>query len=213
MTKYCVDDLPRVGLTCCRSYGDPRPARSPRRAKPITAGDTPGVAKVAEAARIPRSTAYRYFVSTGRASRRGTPGDRSRVRPSRPCAGSRRRTCGRCCRVRHQPRAGGSRSNVRCCASRWKKCRRAAAPPGPRHSVVHRGARANGRVDRRRGRPPAGVGTPRRMWHRDPRLAERRRPRSPPQKSAPSTNGWSMPSSRRPSRSPTGLTTRCIIGQ
>ena len=72
----------------------------------ITAGDTPRVEEVAEAAGISRPTAYRYFASQAELLAAALPGDSSHVGPSRSAAGSPGRTRGRRCRVRHRPRAG-----------------------------------------------------------------------------------------------------------
>ena len=72
----------------------------------ITAGDTPRVEEVAEAAGISRPTAYRYFASQAELLAAAYPETgAASVLPDPPPAAA-GRTRGRRCRVRHRPRAG-----------------------------------------------------------------------------------------------------------
>ncbi len=183
-----VNGLPRVGSLAAEAT-HPRPPIAAAR-ELITAGDTPRVEEVAAAAGISRPTAYRDFASQGELLAAAYPETAATsVFPDPPPAALDERAPAVAGFAINRVQESEPQQRGRCASRRGRhrtsgRCARAAS------TVVRRGARAHGRVDRRRERAPACVGTPRRMWHRDPRLVQRcRRTRARRSQCAPGTDG------------------------
>ena len=142
----------------------------------ITAGDTPRVEEVAEAAGISRPTAYRYFASQAELLAAAFPETAAAsVLPDPPPAALDERVA---------VVAGFVIGRVQETEPQQRAMLRLSLGEVPHELPLRQGRAIPWFVEAlapiaesigEERRPPACVGTPRRMWHRDPRLAKRRR--------------------------------------